>query len=74
MCPEQTPEPVVTPRLRLGFGMLAFGIGLMFFSGKVLPHPLPAGIAGGIALAIAGFVVVIVEALREPPEGSAQSR
>jgi hypothetical protein len=54
--------------------MLAFGIGLMFFSGKVLPHPLPAGIAGGIALAIAGLVVVIVEALREPPEGSAQSR
>lgn len=71
---DETPEPVLTPRLRLGFGMLAFGIGLMFFSGKVLPHPLPAGIAGGIALAIAGFVVVIVEALREPPEGSAQSR
>jgi hypothetical protein len=74
MRPEETPEPVVTPRLRLGFGMIAFGIGLMFFSGKVLPRPLPAGIAGGIALAIAGFVVVIVEALREPPEGSAQSR
>jgi hypothetical protein len=71
---DETPEPVLTPRLRLGFGMLAFGIGLMFFSGKVLPYPLPAGIAGGIALAIAGFVVVIVEALREPPEGSAQSR
>ena len=69
-----SPEPVLTPRLRLGFGMLAFGIGLMFFSGKVLPSPLPAGIAGGIALAIAGFVVVIVEALREPPEGSPQSR
>jgi hypothetical protein len=64
---DETSEPVLTPRLRLGFGMLAFGIGLMFFSGKVLPHPLPAGIAGGI-------VVVIVEALREPPEGSAQSR
>ena len=74
MLPEETPDPVLTPRLRLGFGMLAFGIGLMFFSGKVLPHPLPAGIASGIALAIAGFVVVIVEALREPPEGSAQSR
>ena len=74
MLPQETPDPVLTPRLRLGFGMLAFGIGLMFFSGKVLPHPLPAGIASGIALAIAGFVVVIVEALREPPEGSAQSR
>lgn len=71
---DETPEPVLTPRLRLGFGMLAFGIGLMFFSGKVLPSPLPAGIAGGIALAIAGFVVVIVEALREPPEGSSQSK
>ena len=71
---EETPEPVLTPRFRLGFGMLAFGIGFMFFSGKVLPNPLPAGIASGIALGIAGFVVVIVEALREPPEGSAQSR
>jgi hypothetical protein len=74
MRPDATSEPFLTPRLRLGFGMLAFGIGLMFFSGKVLPTPIPAGIAGGIALAIAGLVVVIVEALREPPEGSAQSR
>jgi hypothetical protein len=46
----------------------------MFFSGKVLPNPLPAGIAGGIALGITGLVVVIVDALREPPEESAQSR
>ena len=67
MRPEEPPEPVLTPRLRLGFGMLAFGLGLMFFSGKVLPVPLPAGIAGGIALGIAGFVVVVVEALRDPP-------
>ena len=74
MTPDATAEPVLTPRLRLGFGMLAFGIGLMFFSGKVLPMPVPAGIAGGIALAIAGLVVVIVEALREPPEESAQSK
>jgi hypothetical protein len=74
MRPEDATEPVLTPRLRFGFGMLAFGLGLMFFSGKVLPNPLPAGIAGGIALAIAGLVVVIVEALREPPEGSAQSK
>jgi hypothetical protein len=74
MSPELSSEPVLTPRLRLGFGMLAFGIGLMFFSGKVLPNPLPSGIAGGIALALAGLVVVIVEALREPPEGSPQSR
>lgn len=60
------PEPVFTPRLQLGFGLLAFGIGLMFLSGKVLPAPVPAGIAGGISLAVAGFVVVVVEALREP--------
>jgi hypothetical protein len=74
MGPEQASEPVLTPRLRLGFGMLAFGIGLMFFSGKTLPEPVPAGIAGGIALGIVGLVMVIVEALREPPEGSSQSR
>jgi hypothetical protein len=32
----------------------------------VLAAPFPAGIAGGITLAIAGFVVVVVEALRDP--------
>ena len=74
MPPEEAPEPVLTSRLRLGFGLLAFGLGLMFFSGKVLPSPLPAGIAGGITLGIVGLVVVIVDALREPPEGSTQSR
>ena len=74
MRPGETPEPVLTPRLRLGFGMLAFGLGLMFLSGKVLPSPLPAGIAGGITLGIIGLVVVIVDALREPPEGPVQSR
>ncbi len=58
-------EPVFTPRLQLGFGLLAFGLGLMFLSGKVLPAPVPAGIAGGITLAAAGFVVVVVEALRD---------
>ena len=64
--PESPREPVFTPRLQLGFGLLAFGLGLMFLSGKVLPAPVPVGIAGGISLAIAGFVVVIVEALRDP--------
>lgn len=64
---EPTGEPIFTPRLQLGGGLLAFGLGLMFLSAKVLPAPLPAGIAGGITLAIAGFVVVVVEALREPP-------
>ncbi|MBI3457535.1 MAG: hypothetical protein HY002_17280 [Candidatus Rokubacteria bacterium] len=64
---DSAPEPIFTPRLQVGFGLLAFGVGLMFLAGKVLPAPLPAGIAGGISLAIAGFVVVVVEALRDPP-------
>jgi hypothetical protein len=64
---EPPPERIFTPRLQLGFGLLAFGIGLMFFAGKVLPTPVPAAIAGGITLAIVGFVVVVIEALRDPP-------
>jgi hypothetical protein len=64
---EPPPEPIFTPRLQLGFGLLAFGLGLMFLSGKVLPSPVPAGIAGGITLGVVGFVVVVVEALRESP-------
>jgi hypothetical protein len=60
-------EPVLTPLLRVGLGLLAFGLGLMFLCGKVLPAPMAAGIAGGIALATAGFVLAIVESLREPP-------
>ena len=62
---EPASEPVLTPRFRLGLGLMAFGIRLMFISGKVLPSPLPAGIAAGITLAVAGFVVVVVEALRD---------
>lgn len=62
---ERAREPVFTPRLQLGFGLLALGLGLMFLSAKVLPTPLPAGIAGGISLGVAGFVVVVVEALRD---------
>lgn len=68
---SQIREPVFTHRLRLGFGFLAFGLGLMFFSGKVLSAPLAAGIAGGIAVAVAGFVLVVVEALRDSPAESA---
>jgi hypothetical protein len=64
---EPTREPIFTPRMQLGFGLLAFGVGLMFLAGKVLPTPVPAAIAGGITLAIAGFVVLVVEALRDPP-------
>lgn len=63
-------EPIFTRRLKLGFGLLAFGLGLMFLCGKVLPAPWPGGIATGIALAVAGFVVIIVESLREQPESS----
>ena len=68
---HEPPEPVLTPRLRAGFGLLALGVGLMFLCGKVLSHPVPAGIAGGITIGIIGLVVVIVEALREPPDGAA---
>jgi hypothetical protein len=68
MRPDETTEPVLTPRIRLGVGMLAFGVGLMFFCGKVLPAPAPTGIAGGITLGVVGLVLVIVEALREPPD------
>ena len=64
---EPTREPIFTPRLQIGFGLLAFGVGLMFFAGKVLPTPVPAAIAGGITLAIVGFVVLVVDALRDPP-------
>jgi hypothetical protein len=61
------PERVFTPRLRIGVGLLGFGLGLMFLAAKVLPAPAPAGIAAGITLAVAGFVTVMVEALRDPP-------
>ena len=40
----------------------------MFLAGKVLLPPVPAGIATGIALGVVGFVVIVVEALRESPE------
>jgi hypothetical protein len=72
--PPPEREPVFTPRLQLGFGLLAFGLGGLFLCAKVLPAPLPAGIAASIALAIAGFGVVMVEALRDPPADPGQSR
>lgn len=58
-------EPIFTRLMRAGFGLLAFGLGLMFFSGKVLPTPLPVGIALGILLGLAGLVLVIYEGIRE---------
>jgi hypothetical protein len=64
-------EPILTPRLRIGLGLLALGLGIMFFCGKVVPSPIASAIAGGIALATAGFVLVIVESLREPPPDAA---
>lgn len=64
---EATPERVFTPRLQLGLGLLAFGLGLMFLAGKVLPAPVAPLIAAGIVLAAAGFVVVLAEALRDEP-------
>lgn len=58
-------EPVFTRLMRAGFGLLAFGLGLMFFSGKVLPSPFPAGIASGILLGLVGLVLVIYEGIRD---------
>ena len=68
---DATPEPVLTPRLLTGLGLLALGLGLMFFFGKVLPAPVAAGIAASIAIAVIGFVLTVVESLREPPERAA---
>jgi hypothetical protein len=68
---DTTREPVLTPRLLTGLGLIALGLGLMFFFGKVLPAPVAAGIAGGIAIAVIGFVLSVVESLREPPERAA---
>ena len=68
---DATPEPVLTPRLLTGLGLIALGLGLMFFFGKVLPAPVAAGIAGGIAIAVIGFVLTVGESLREPPERAA---
>ena len=68
---DTTREPVLTPRLLTGLGLIALGLGLMFLFGKVLPAPVPAGIAGGIAIAVIGFMLTVVESLREPPERAA---
>lgn len=65
---------ILTPRLRLGFALMAFGVGLMFLAGKVLPRPVPGAIAAGITLGVIGLVVVIVEGLRESPDDPRQSR
>lgn len=58
-------EPIFTRLMRAGFGLLAFGLGLMFLSGKVLPSPVPAGIATGILLGLVGLVLLIYEGVRE---------
>jgi hypothetical protein len=64
------PDRIFTPRLRLGVGLGLAGLALLFLSAKVVTPPRPAGIATGIVLAVAGLVVVIVEALRDPPDQS----
>ena len=68
---DATREPVLTPRLLIGLGLIALGLGLMFFFGKVLPAPVGSGIAGGIAIAATGLVLTIAESLREPPDRAA---
>jgi hypothetical protein len=70
-CPAVTrPDPIFTPRLALGVALVAVGLGLLFLSAKVVTVPRPTGIAAGIVCAVAGLVVVMVEALRDPPDQS----
>jgi hypothetical protein len=70
-CPAVArPDRLFTPRLRLGVGLVAAGLGLLVVSAKLVSVPRPAGIAGGIGLALAGLVVVMIEALSDPPDQS----
>ncbi len=58
-------EKVFTRGMKAGFGALALGLGVMFFSGKVLTPALAGGIALGIVIALVGLVLVIWEGIRD---------
>ena len=58
-------EKVFTRGMKAGFGALALGLGVMFFSGKVLTPALAGGIALGIFIALVGLVLVIWEGIRD---------
>jgi hypothetical protein len=64
------PDQIFSPRLALGVGLIAIGLGLLFLSAKALAAPWRPGIVAGIIGAVAGLVVVMVEALRDPPDQS----
>ncbi len=51
--------------MKAGFGALALGLGVMFFSGKVLTPASAGGIALGIFIALVGLVLVIWEGIRD---------
>ena len=58
-------EKVFTRGMKAGFGALALGLGVMFFSGKVLTPALAGGIALGIFIALVGLALVIWEGIRD---------
>ncbi len=58
-------ERVFTRGLKAGFGALSFGLGVMFFSGKVLVPAVAGGIALGIAIALGGLILIVWEGIRD---------
>lgn len=58
-------EKVFTRGMKLGFGALGLGLGIMFLSGKVLVPARSGGIALGIFVALVGLILVIWEGIRE---------
>jgi hypothetical protein len=51
--------------MKVGIGALALGLGVMFFSGKVLSPALAGGIALGIFVALLGLILIIWEGIRD---------
>jgi hypothetical protein len=58
-------DRVFTRGMKVGFGALALGLGVMFFSGKVLSPALAGGIALGIFVALLGLILIIWEGIRD---------
>ena len=58
-------DKVFTRGMKVGIGAMALGLGVMFFSGKVLTPAVAGGIALGISVALAGLILVIWEGIRD---------